>query len=251
MRRPIVAANWKMHKTQDEASRFVRELLPRVGAEVAADVVIAPPFPLLPAVARALADAPHVSLAAQNVHSEASGAFTGEVSCAMLADAGCRYVIVGHSERRALFGESDAFVARKVAAVQRAGMRPILCVGETLEQREAGQTEAVLTTQLAGSLADLDEARAAELVIAYEPVWAIGTGRTATSELAQTAHALLRAQLRARLGAVAEAIRLQYGGSVRPENAKTLLGEPDIDGALVGGASLDPESFAAIVHAAA
>jgi triosephosphate isomerase len=248
MRRPILAANWKMYKTVAEAEAFVARFLPLVAGAGALDVAIAPPFTALERVSRALAGS-RVALAAQNVNPEAEGAHTGEVAPRMLAELGCRFAIVGHSERRALYGESDAFVARKAASLFAAGIVPIVCVGETLEQREAGRTLEVLGAQLDGSLSQVPRERAAELVLAYEPVWAIGTGRTATPELAQQAHAFLRERLAARFGAEAAArIRIQYGGSVKPENAASLLGEPDIDGALVGGASLDPEAFARIVH---
>jgi triosephosphate isomerase len=189
-----------------------------------------------------------VALAAQNVHPEPSGAFTGEVAAGMLAELGCRYAIVGHSERRALFGESDAFIARKAAALLAAGIRPIVCVGESLEQREAGRTLAILEAQLGGSLAEFPRERAHELAIAYEPVWAIGTGLTATPEIAQEAHAFLRGQLTSRFGEAGAEIQIQYGGSVKPENVSTLMAQPDIDGALVGGASLEPESFSKIVR---
>ncbi len=247
MRRRFLAANWKMHKGIAEAVAFAKDFLPRIaGAEH--EVAIAPPFPALSALAHVLAGSP-VALAAQNVHDEAQGAFTGEVAPSMLAEAGCQWVIVGHSERRHLFGERDAFIARKVAAVFAAGMRPIVCVGETLDEREAGRTFAVLETQLDGSLADVPSGRAADLVLAYEPVWAIGTGRTATPDGAQEAHAMIRGWLRGRFADDAGAIRIQYGGSVKPDNAAELLAQPDIDGALVGGASLDPESFARIVRA--
>jgi triosephosphate isomerase len=247
MRRPILAANWKMYKTTGEAEGFVARFLPLVAGANDVDVVIAPPFTALDRVARGLAGSP-VALAAQNVSPEAEGAFTGEVAPRMLADLGCRYGIVGHSERRALFGDTDALVARKAAALFAAGIRPIVCVGETLEQREAGRTLAVLGEQLAGSLAQVPAERAEELVLAYEPVWAIGTGRTATPEIAQQAHAFLRGRLAERFGAAASRIRIQYGGSVKPDNVATLMAQPDIDGALVGGASLDPDAFARIVH---
>jgi triosephosphate isomerase len=250
MRRPIVAANWKMHKTRAEAAHFARELAARIKPDERVEIVLAPPYPLLPAAAAALGASP-VALAAQNVHPEQQGAFTGEVSVAMLADVGCRYTIVGHSERRALFAESDAFIAHKVAALQRGGIAPILCVGETLAEREAGRTNEVLSRQLAGSLAELDRGLAARLVLAYEPVWAIGTGRTATPEMAQEAHAFLRSELARILGGVAAEIRIQYGGSVKPDNSAALLAQPDIDGALVGGASLDLESFLAIIRSSA
>jgi triosephosphate isomerase len=247
VRRTIVAANWKMYKTVREAEAFVDAFLPRVANLRDVEVVIAPPFLALAAVGRKLAGSA-VALAAQNVHPEKQGAFTGEVAAGMLAELGCRYGIVGHSERRALFGESDAFVAKKAAALLEHGIRPIVCVGETLEQREQGRTSAVVSAQLEGSLASIPKEAAEEVVVAYEPVWAIGTGKTATPELAQEVHALVRAQLRRRFGAVGDKIRIQYGGSVKPENAASLLAQADIDGALVGGASLDPDSFARIVR---
>ncbi len=246
MRAPLIAANWKMHKTVADARAFAADLLPRIGDARGVEVAVAPPFTALAAAAEALAGS-DVALAAQNVHPAPSGAFTGEISIDMLRELGCRYAIVGHSERRAIFGETDAFIAEKVAALQAAGLRPILCIGETLEQREADRTFEVLSTQLGGSLASADAARASELVVAYEPVWAIGTGRTATPEMAQAAHAFVRGWLRERFGADADAIRIQYGGSMKPENAAELLAQPDIDGGLVGGASLDPESFSAII----
>jgi triosephosphate isomerase len=246
MRRPILAANWKMYKTTGEALDFLDRFLPRVAAVSDTDVVIAPPFTALDRVGRKLAGST-ARLAAQNVGAQAEGAFTGEVSARMLVDLGCRYAIVGHSERRALFGETDELVARKAGALLAAGIRPIVCVGETLEQREAGRTFAVLASQLDGSLAEVAAGQALELVLAYEPVWAIGTGRTATPEAAQETHGFLRARLGERFGSAAEGIRIQYGGSVKPENVYALMAQPDIDGALVGGASLDPEAFARIV----
>jgi triosephosphate isomerase len=246
MRRPILAANWKMYKTAGEAVDFLDRFLPRVAGATGVDVVIAPPFTALDRAGRRLAGSA-VALAAQNVSPEPEGAFTGEVAVRMLADLGCRYGIVGHSERRALFAETDALVARKAAALLAAGIRPIVCVGETLEQREAGRTFDVLAAQLEGSLASVSPERAEELVLAYEPVWAIGTGRTATPEIAQEAHRFLRGRLAERFGAAADRIRIQYGGSVKPENVYALMAQPDIDGALVGGASLDPEAFARIV----
>ena len=246
MRTPLIAANWKMHKTVAEARAFGAALR---AADLPGDVevAVAPPFTALAALGETLRGGP-VALAAQNVHPREGGAFTGEIAVGMLAELGCGYAIVGHSERRALFGESDAFVAEKVEALQTAGLRPILCIGETLEQREAGATLDVLRAQLEGSLARADDAAAAELVIAYEPVWAIGTGRTATPDVAQDAHAFVRERLRERFGAAAEAIRVLYGGSVKPDNAPELMSQPDIDGGLVGGASLDPDSFCAIIR---
>jgi triosephosphate isomerase len=247
VRTPLVAANWKMHKSAGDARRFASELLPRLRGVEGVEVAIAPPFTALPALAGSLGGS-GIALAAQNVHPQPAGAFTGEISIPMLSELGCRYCIVGHSERRALFGETDAFVAEKVAALMGAGLRPILCIGETLEQRESGRTHETLRRQLSGSLARADADSAAELVIAYEPVWAIGTGRTATPDLAQEAHAFVRAWLRDRYGAAAGSQRILYGGSMKPDNAAALLAQPDIDGGLVGGASLDPADFSAIIR---
>jgi len=248
VRPPLSAANGKMYKTAGAARRFAQDFLYRLQtASTTAQIVIAPPFTLIETMRNALAGSP-VRVAAQNVHAEPQGAFTGEISVPMLVDAGCSHVILGHSERRQIFGETDAEIAPKLAAVQRAGLRPILCVGETLAEREAGRTDAVVQRQLEGSLANADPARAADLIVAYEPVWAIGTGRTATPQLAQEAHEAIRKRLAEHFGEAAQAIRILYGGSVKPDNARALLAEADIDGALVGGASLDPESFYAIVR---
>jgi len=247
VRVPLIAANWKMHKTASEARRFASELLPRLREVQEVEVAIAPPFTALAALADSLGGS-RVALAAQNVHPQAQGAFTGEVSIPMLAELGCRYCIVGHSERRALFGETDAFIGEKVGALLGSGLRPILCIGETLEQREAERTHEVLRRQLAGSLARVETAAPADLVVAYEPVWAIGTGRTATPELAQEAHAFVRAWLRDRFGVTGDALRILYGGSMKPDNARALLAQPDVDGGLVGGASLDPADFSAIIR---
>lgn len=247
MRRPILAANWKMHKTAGEAAEFAAAFVPLVEDAEGRDVVVAPPFTALDRLGRALAGS-NVALAAQNVSPEPKGAFTGEVSTAMLADLGCRYAIVGHSERRTLFGESDGFVARKAAALFAAGLLPIVCVGESLEEREAGRTRDVVGAQIDGSLAEVPADRAAEVVVAYEPIWAIGTGKTATPEMAQEVHAFVRERLGERFGDAAGAIRIQYGGSVKPDNVDALMAQPDIDGALVGGASLDPKDFARIVR---
>jgi triosephosphate isomerase len=249
MRRPIVAANWKLNMLREEARRFVAALRERLDAcadEPTPEVVIAPPFTALAAVEDAIAGSV-IALAAQDVSPEDSGAFTGEVSAPMLADAGCRYGVVGHSERRALYGETSQIVSETASALLRAGLRPILCIGETLSQREAGETESVLAEQLEGSLARIEPDQATKLVLAYEPVWAIGTGVTATPEQAQAAHRFVRERLAERFGPHAEAIRIQYGGSVKPDNVARIMAEPDIDGALVGGASLDPTSFAQIV----
>ncbi len=246
MRRPILAANWKMHKTAAEAEEFAEKFLPLVeGAE--AEVVIAPPFTALERLSRAL-DGSAVALAAQNVNPAPLGAFTGEIAPGMLAELGCRYAIVGHSERRAIYGESSAFVARKAAALLEVGIRPIVCVGETLAEHEAGRALDVVREQLTASLAEVPESRGEEVVIAYEPVWAIGTGKTATPQAAQEAHTWIRKMLASRFGETGAKIRIQYGGSVKPDNVDALRAQPDIDGALVGGASLEPESFARLVR---
>jgi triosephosphate isomerase len=246
-RTPLLAANWKMNKTVAEAAEFVDALLPRIAA-TQHDVVLCPPFlALSEVVERSRGSA--VRVAAQNMHEEESGAFTGEVSAPMLVEADVEAVILGHSERRQLFGETDEALARKVPAALAAGLDPILCVGETEEARDAEQTDAVLEGQLRADLADVDPTRVAEVTIAYEPIWAIGTGRTATPEQAQVTIAFIRDLLREG-GAEADRVRILYGGSVKPDNAAELMAQPDIDGALVGGASLDPAEFAAIVEAA-
>ena len=246
-RRPLAAANWKMHLVQTEARAFCRRLR---GAELppGVDSVVFPSHPLLPAVMAELAGS-GVGVGAQDLHQEDAGAHTGDVSGAQLADAGCGWVIVGHSERRRDHGEDDALVARKLRAALRHRLRPILCLGETREERRAGSTFAVLERQLAAALA-AGPASGGEWVVAYEPVWAIGTGDTATPEQAQEAHAFLRARL-TNLGsaALAKELRLLYGGSVKPDNAAELIGQPDVDGFLVGGASLDVDKFLAIIHA--
>ena len=248
MRRPILAANWKMYKTAKEAADFVEAFLPLVGDADGVDIAIAPPFTALDRVARLL-EGSNVALAAQNVNPEPEGAFTGEISPGMLADLGCRYAVVGHSERRTLYAETDALVARKARALLDGGIRPIVCVGESLEQREASRTFDVVGGQLEQSLAEIQAAEAPEVVVAYEPIWAIGTGRTATPELAQEVHGFIRERLARQFGAAAaDAMRIQYGGSVKPDNVDGLMARADIDGALVGGASLEPESFARIVH---
>ncbi len=249
MRRPFIAANWKMHMTLAEALAFAERFSALVDAEIATDVAIAPPAGLIAPLAQALKDRSDIALAAQNVHWEPSGAFTGEMAPELAADLGCRWAIVGHSERRTLFGETDAQVASKVQAARRAGLGVILCVGESLEEREAGETTQVVARQIEAATTGLDADAAASLVIAYEPVWAIGTGRTATPDTAQEVHAFIRERMADRLGPVGREVRIQYGGSVKPGNAASLLAEPDIDGALVGGASLDAQDFAKIVHA--
>jgi triosephosphate isomerase len=246
-RTPYIAANWKMNKTIAEAAEFVDALLPRIAA-TRCDVVICPSFiSLSEVVERSRGSA--VRVAAQNMHEEESGAFTGEVSAPMLAEVDVEAVVLGHSERRQYFGETDAALARKVPAALAAGLEPILCVGETEAARDGGETEAVLERQLQADLAGVDSLALSRVVIAYEPVWAIGTGRTATPEQAQEACAFIRDVLRMR-GAAADDIRILYGGSVKPANAAELLSKPDVDGALVGGAALDATDFAGIVEAA-
>ncbi len=245
-RTPYLAANWKMHKTVAEATDFVDALLPRIAA-TQHDVVICPPFTALAAVVeRRYGTA--VKVAAQNMHEQEAGAFTGEVSASMLAELDVEAVVLGHSERRQYFNETDEALARKVPAALAAGLEPILCVGESEEARDADQTKGVLERQLQADLAAVESARLPEVVIAYEPIWAIGTGRTATPGQAQDACAFIRDVLRERDSG--DAVRILYGGSVKPANAAELLAQPDIDGALVGGAALDPDDFAAIVEAA-
>ena len=251
MRKKIVAANWKMNMMQAESARFVESLLLEIGDMADVEVVIVPPFTAIAKVMEALGSAQNIKVGAQNMHWERSGAFTGEISAALLRDLFVHYVVLGHSERRRLFGETDEIVNRKVLAAHEASLRPIVCVGETLKQRDRGNVDKILSIQLRGSLAGLGPKELQETVIAYEPVWAIGTGRNATPEQAQEAHAFIRHTLRDMADdTTAERIRIQYGGSVKPENARELMSQPDIDGALVGGASLDPRSFAQIVNAA-
>ena len=248
-RRRIIAGNWKMNMRGDTAAALAKGLVTAVGDEPAVDVVLCPPFVYLDVVADAIAGTP-IGLGAQNLYAADDGAYTGEINAGMLNDVGCRYVILGHSERRALLGETDDQISEKLHAALAGNLVPIVCVGETLDDREAGRTEKVVETQIRGSLAGLDEARAASIVVAYEPVWAIGTGKTATPEQAEEVHALIR-QLLGELFTpeVAAQIRIQYGGSVKPSNAKELLGQANIDGALVGGASLKVDDFLGIVTA--
>jgi triosephosphate isomerase len=247
-RRPVIAANWKMNKDLAEAAEFCRELPPLVEGAVA-EVVVCPPLTVLGPVAEAL-HGTGVGVAAQNMYWEAGGAFTGEVSAAMLLDVGADGVILGHSERRQLFGETDESLARKVPVALESGLLPILCVGETEDERDGEETDRVLRRQIDAGLSRVEDHRLAEIVVAYEPIWAIGTGRTATPEQAEDAIGFIRALVAARSEEGAERIRILYGGSVKPANAAELLGREEIDGALVGGASLDPGDFAAIVTAA-
>ena len=248
MRKPIMAGNWKMYKTAAETRDYFSAFAPLVAGASRADVVICAPFVNLPAAVEA-ARSTNIEIGAQDLFWLKEGAYTGEVSAPMLAAAGCRWVIVGHSERRQYFGETDETVFKKTGAALETGLTPIVCLGERLEQREAGTTDAVLAAQFAGGLGGLTAEQFAHVVIAYEPVWAIGTGKTATPEIAGEAHRFLRNQIGERFGAeAAAACRILYGGSVKPENISALMAQPDLDGALVGGASLVPAAFAAIVH---
>jgi triosephosphate isomerase len=247
-RRPIVAGNWKMNKLVGQSIDLAAEVKRRLSGFDAADIVLCPPFTALKSVGDLIRFS-DVKLGAQNLHWEAEGAYTGEVSAAMLQDLACEYVIIGHSERRAYFGETDEGVNRKARAALDAGLKPIICFGETLEQREAGRTEEVVREQVQHGLDGLAE-RLSDAVIAYEPVWAIGTGRTATTAQAQEAHAFIRGMIGEMAGPpVAASIRIQYGGSVKPSNAGELFGQPDVDGGLIGGASLQADSFVGIVEA--
>jgi triosephosphate isomerase len=248
-RTPIIAANWKMHKTIEEAEAFLGDFLPRVAEVSETEIVICPSYVALQAAVELCAET-RVRVAAQNMHEQKEGAFTGEVSAPMLEEIGVGGVVLGHSERRTYFAETDDALARKVSAALAARLRPILCVGETESQREADATEDVLRRQVDADLAGLEDGRLAEVVIAYEPVWAIGTGKTATPDQAEEAIGLIRSLIGARSAEAADSIRILYGGSVSTENAAGLLGRAQIDGALVGGASLDPDGFARIVTAA-
>ncbi len=246
MRKPIIAGNWKMHKTVAETTALIKELAPLV-AGAAAEVAVCPPFTALTAAKAALAGTA-IKLGAQDMYWEKQGAFTGEVSPLMLKDAGCDYVVIGHSERRQFFAETDETVNKKLAAAFAYGLVPIMCVGETLAAREAGTTEQVVDRQVRKGLAGLTADQVASMVIAYEPVWAIGTGRTASADDAEAVCAFIRRLAAELFGqAAADAVRIQYGGSVKPENSAELMGKQDIDGALVGGASLDAATFAKIV----
>jgi triosephosphate isomerase len=248
MRTPLLAANWKMYKTREETESFLADFLPRL-PESGPEVVVCPSFLSLKTAVEQCAQSP-VRVAAQNMHEEPEGAFTGEVSAPMLVELGVDGVILGHSERRQHFAESDEALARKVPVALGAGLQPILCVGENESQRDSDETEGILTRQIEADLSEVPEDRLGDVVIAYEPIWAIGTGRTATPEQAQEAIALIRGLVERHSSEAAAAIRILYGGSVKPGNAAELISKPDVDGALVGGASLDPADFAAIVEAA-
>src|SRR5581483_4644039 len=247
MRKKLIAANWKMYKNPDQTRDFFRDFLPMVSAHDRDEIAVCPPFVDLPAAVEA-AKGSRIAIGGQDVYWEKEGAFTGEISTGMLLSVGCTHVIIGHSERRQYFGETDDTVNLKLKAALEAGLVPIVCVGEVLEEREAGITEDVLRRQCTRAFHKLSGKKAAKLVVAYEPVWAIGTGKTATPELASEAHALIRGEVAKNLGdEIASNLRILYGGSVKPDNAKALMSEEEIDGALVGGASLDAKSFAAIV----
>jgi triosephosphate isomerase (TIM) len=247
-RKLIIAGNWKMNKTAAEALALVEDLKRDLAAVKEVDIVVCPPFTALESVSKMILESKNIRLGAQNMSENNFGAFTGEICAGMLKEFSVRYVILGHSERRQHQKESDALIAKKTAAAHAASLKPIVCVGETLAEREGNQTEKILAAQVGGSLAGLTKEQMVETIIAYEPVWAIGTGKTATTQQAQEAHAYIRALLVKKFDdAVAKKVRIQYGGSVKPNNARELMGQPDVDGALVGGASLEARSFADIV----
>jgi triosephosphate isomerase (TIM) len=247
-RKLIIAGNWKMNKTVAEALALVNDLKLELANIREVDMVVCPPFTALEAVSKAIIDDSNIRLGAQNMSEHNFGAFTGDVCAGMLKEFSVRYVILGHSERRQFHGETDALIAKKAAVAHAASLKPIVCVGETLAEREAGQTEKILETQVRGSLGALSKDQMLETVVAYEPVWAIGTGKTATTQQAQEAHAFIRSLL-AKLfeKAAAKKVRIQYGGSVKPANTRELMSQPDVDGALVGGASLEARSFSDII----
>jgi triosephosphate isomerase (TIM) len=250
MRKKILAANWKMNLTHVEAESYVEAFLHEVGEVNDVDIVIIPSFTSIPTLAQASGKAPFIRLGAQNLHWERNGAFTGEISATMLRALFVKYVIIGHSERRTLFGETDEMVQKKVHTALEAGLRPIMCVGESLAERESDSVQKVLGRQVEEGLKDVSADHLSEMVLAYEPVWAIGTGRTASPAQAEEVHAFLRSLLAELFDqSAADKIRILYGGSVKPENTEDLMREPNIDGALIGGASLDPHSFARIIRA--
>jgi triosephosphate isomerase len=248
MRKPLMAANWKMYKTPAETTAFFDKFKPLVGKSEHCEIVVCPPYVDL-AAAVAAAEGSSIAVGAQNLFWAKEGAYTGEISAAMIKATGAQWVIIGHSERRQYFGETEDTVLRKTRSALENGLKPIVCVGETIDQRDSGATENVLASQFGGGIAALTPDEFAQIVIAYEPVWAIGTGRTATPDMAADAHRFVRAQAGNRFGAdAARDLRILYGGSVKPDNVKGLMAQPEIDGALVGGASLDAVSFASIVN---
>jgi len=247
MRMPVIAGNWKMHKTVREAVALARAIKNGVADGTSCQVVVAPPFTALASVSDAIKESSLI-LAAQNAHWESEGAFTGETSLPMLEDMGCGMVIVGHSERRQYFGETDSTVNNRVRAALNSPLQPIVCIGETLAERDSGMHHSIVAQQLAGGLDGLTGRSLLRIILAYEPVWAIGTGRTASPEIAQSMHSYIRCWLSEKFGDNAQEIRILYGGSVKPDNIDVLMQQPDIDGALVGGASLEAESFLRIVH---
>ncbi len=250
MRKPVIAGNWKLFKTSSEAVELVTALLPLVSGATNVEIVVAPVFTVLDRVQRVISGS-NVNLSAQDCYWEAEGAFTGEISPKMLLDAGCSHVIIGHSERRQFFGETDETVNKKIKAAIASGLVVLFCIGETLAERESEKTFDVLKRQIIGGLTGIPESDLAQVIVAYEPVWAIGTGRTASDDQAQEAHAYIRGEIRSLYSAAAaEGMRVLYGGSVKPENIAGLISRQDIDGALVGGASLKADSFAALVNAA-
>lgn len=246
-RKILIAGNWKMNKTATEAVELAKPIIASVANQNDIDVLMCPPFTSISAVSALIGNST-VRVGAQNMSDKASGAYTGEISAAMLRDLQVSYVILGHSERRSYYGETDAFINRKVLACLENNLKPVLCVGETLEEREAGKVEEVIKTQLVGGLKDVPADKAETVVIAYEPVWAIGTGKTATPEQAQEVHAFIRAQLISLLGQVGNSIRILYGGSMKPANADELLAKPDIDGGLIGGAALVAKDFLSLIE---
>jgi triosephosphate isomerase len=246
-RKLIIAGNWKMNKTVAEGLDLVNDLKRELASVKEVDIVVCPPFTALADVSKAILDS-NLRLGAQNMSENGAGAYTGEIAAGMLKEFSVRYIILGHSERRQYQGETDALIARKAQAAHTAALKPIVCVGETLQQREAGETQAVVAAQVRGCLEGLTSEQMEETVIAYEPVWAIGTGRTATTQQAEEAHAFIRQQVAALFDdSVARRVRIQYGGSVKPSNARELMSQPDVDGALVGGASLEVRSFSEII----
>ncbi len=246
MRKPFVAGNWKMHKTLKETEQFFNEFIPMVSSIQKVEIMIAPPFTSLECAIKLTRDT-NIKIGAQNMFWETEGAYTGEISAKFLTELGCKYVIIGHSERRKYFHEKDDWVNKKLHTALVQGLTPIMCIGETFEERETGKTFTVLERQLREGLKDFSGNNIKKIVIAYEPVWAIGTGKTATPETAEEAHSFIRDYLRKNFGEEATKIRILYGGSIKPENISNLFKEPDIDGGLVGGASLSPESFSKII----